>query len=239
MNADFSLEIPSRSFPENFSFGPDIKIFRNGRSRAVRSTNRVPEIRKIWFSLWIPVSHLKSVQDHPWRCFTKTRSQDIWKRSVTGCPSAPGPVCHWDLCAKNRKNRFSLWIPVSHLESVQDHPWRCFTKTRSQDIWKRSVTGCPSAPGPVCHWDLCAKNRKNRFSLWIPVSRLESVQDRPWRCFMKTRSQDIQKRSVTDCPKGARTGVSLGLVREKSKKSVLSLDTRFSSEIRPGPSLVV
>ena len=182
LNADFSLEIPSRSFPENFSFGPDIKIFRNGRSRAVRSTHRVPEIRKNWFS---------------------------------------------------------LWIPVSHLESVQDHPWRCFTKTGSEDIWKRSVTGCPSAPGPVCHWDLCAKNRKNRFSLWIPVSRLESVQDRPWRCFMKTRSQDIQKRSVTDCPKGARTGLSLGLVREKSKKSVLSLDTRFSSEIRPGPSLVV
>ena len=103
LNADFSSGIPSRSFPENFSFGPDIKIFRNGRSRAVRSTHRVPEIRKNRFSLWIPVSHLESVQDHPWRCFTKTRSQDIWKRSVTGCPSAPGPVCHWDLCAKNRK----------------------------------------------------------------------------------------------------------------------------------------
>ena len=56
---------------------------------------------------------------------------------------------------------------------------------------------------------------------------------------MKTRSPDIQKRPVTDCPKGARIGVSLGLVPEKSEKSVLSLDTRFSSGIRPGPSLVV
>ena len=35
---------------------------------------------------------------------------------------------------------------------------------------------------------------------------------------MKTRSPDIQKRPVTDCPKGARIGVSLGLVREKSEK---------------------
>ena len=56
---------------------------------------------------------------------------------------------------------------------------------------------------------------------------------------MKTRSPDIQKRPVTGCPKGARIGVSLGLVREKSEKSVLSLDTRFSSGIRPGPSLEV
>ena len=58
---------------------------------------------------------------------------------------------------------------------------------------------------------------------------------------MKTRSPDIQKRPVTDCPKGARIGVSLGLVREKSEKigSLFGHPFRFSSGIRPGPSLVV
>ena len=50
-------------------------------------------------------------------------------------------------------------------------------------------------------------------------------------------NQNFQKRPVTGCPGGRSAGVSLGLVREKPEKSVLSLDTRFSSGIHPGPSL--
>ena len=172
-----SLPVPSLRI---FTSGPTSKFSETAGHGPSVVRVACPKNRKNRFSLWIPVFHLESVQDHPWRCFAKTRSQDIQKRPFTGCPSARGPVCHRDLCPKNRKNRFSLWIPVFHLESVQDHPWRCFAKTRSQDIQKRPFTGCPSAPGPVCQRDLCPKNRKNLFSLWTPVFHLEFVQDHPW-----------------------------------------------------------
>ena len=125
LNADFSSEIPSSTFPVNFYFGPDIKIFRNGRSRAVRSRRRVPE---------------KS------------------EKSVLSLDT-----------------RFSSGI----------------------------------RPGPSL--EVFHEVQKSRYS----------------------------ETAIYGLPECARPGVPSGLVTEISEKSVLSLDTRFSSGIRPGPSLVV
>ena len=146
----------------------------------------------------MPVSHRKSLQDLPWECFTFGRNQHFQKRPVTGRPKYGRAARHGP---EIRKNRFSLWIPVYHLKSLQDLPWRCFTKSRSQDIQKQRVTGRPKWGRPVCHWDLCAKNPKNRFSLLTPVPHPESLQDLPWKSKMKTRGPNIQKRSITDSSK--------------------------------------
>ena len=142
----FLTRNPSGTFPGRVPRRLEVPIFRNGELRAARSTGdrpvarSGPEIRKNRFSLWIPVYHLKSLQDLPWRCFKKTRSQDIQKQRVTGRPKWGRPVCHWDLCVKNPKSRFSLWTPVYCPESLQDLPWKSKMKTRGPNIQKWPIT---------------------------------------------------------------------------------------------------
>ena len=53
----------------------------------------------------------------------KTRSPDIQKRPVTDCPKGARIGVSLGLVREKSENRFSLWTPVSHLESVRDLPW--------------------------------------------------------------------------------------------------------------------
>ena len=182
----------------------EIKIFRNGRSRAVRSTGGRPVTGPKYGKIGSLFRHPFFIRDpsgtFPGRV-PRRLEVPIFRNGELRAARSTGdrPVARSG--PEIRKNRFSLWIPVYHLKSLQDLPWRCFTKTRSQDIQKQRVTGRPKWGRPVCHWDLCVKNPKSRFSLWTPVYCPESLQDLPWKSKMKTRGPNIQKRLITDSSK--------------------------------------
>ena len=163
--------IPSKSLCRVELRRPEVKIFRNSRFRPdqrnarlsavpsaillslVRKSPLRNDVRKITddsilslnagFSLEIPTGPSLEMF-YFWPEIKIFRNG--WVRAVR---AVGRPVCHWDLCAKNPKNRFSLWTPVSHPESIRDLPWTCSTKTRSPDIQKRRVTGRPRHRRPA------------------------------------------------------------------------------------------
>ena len=130
--------------------------------------------------------------------------------------------CEFGLRRKNGKNVFPLNMSFSVLKSLKQLAWRCLVETRAQNIQKRPNTTRLKYGRTGVSLDLGKKNGKNVFPLNMSFTVLKSLKQLAWRCLVKTRAQNIQKRPNTTRLKYGRTRVSLDLGKKNRTKSVPS-----------------